>query len=230
MTPRSDSGETYRLRWETLRRDWPVLLLLAASLAAGLTLYPSLPPTVPSHWNLRGEVDGTAPRLWAAVGLPALAAGIYMLMLLTPLVDPRRENYPRFAGAYRLIRLSLVAYLVGLHALVLLAASGRPVDVALAMRVAASLLFVVLGNILGQVRHNYFVGIRTPWTLASETVWIKTHRAAARAWVTAGLAGLAGAAAGPVAGFAILATALGGALAFSAAYSYVLFRREQARS
>lgn len=220
-------GETYRLRWRNLREDWPALLLLAASLAAGLILYPSLPPLVPSHWNIHGEVDRHSSRLWAALGLPAVTAALYALMLLTPLVDPRRSNYPRFAGAYRLIRLSLVAYLVGLHALLLLAATGRPVDVTAAVRVATSLLFVVLGNVLGQVRPNYFVGIRTPWTLASERVWVKTHRAAARAWVAGGLVELAGAAAEPVTGFAILLAALGGATLFSVIYSYAAFRREE---
>ncbi len=183
---------------------------------------------MPSHWNLHGQVDAYGSRVWAALGVPLVAAALYVLMLLTPLVDPRRENYARFAGAYRLVRLSLVAFLVGVHAIVLSAGLGRPVNVALAVQVGVSLLLVLIGNVMGQLRHNYFVGIRTPWTLASEGVWTKTHRAAGRLWVAAGLIGLAGAAAGPVAGIAILLTALGATLVHNFVYSYLLFRREQA--
>lgn len=229
MKERADKDKGYRLGWDVLRRDWPALLLLAGSLAAGLALYPSLPERVPSHWNLHGQVDAFRSRLWGAFGAPLVAAAVYILMLITPLVDPRRENYARFAGAYRLVRLSVVAFLVGIHAIVLLAGLGRPVNVAFTVQIAISLLFVILGNVMGQVRHNYFVGIRTPWTLASEAVWTKTHRASGRVWVAAGLIGLAGAATGPVAGFAILMTALGAALSYSFAYSYVLFRREKRR-
>lgn len=228
MTGPGGMDRGYRLGWDVLRRDWPVLLLLAVSLAAGLALYPSLPERVPSHWNLRGEVDAYGSRLWAAFGPPLLGAAVYFLMLVAPLVDPRRENYARFAGTYRLVRLAIVSFLVGLHAIVLLAGTGRPVNVAFTMQVGVSLLFILLGNVMGQVRHNYFVGIRTPWTLASEAVWVRTHRAAARAWVAAGVVGLAGAAAGPAAGYVIFMAALGAALIYSIVYSYVLFRREQA--
>ena len=218
----------YRVSTGTILADWPVLLLLLASLLAGVLLYPRLPEQVPSHWNLAGQVDRYGPRTWGAFGPPLLAAGIYALMLLVPLVDPRRENYRRFAGAYRVLRLTLVAFLVGLHAVTLLAAVGQPVRIDLWVPAAVSLLFIVLGNLMGQIRHNYFVGIRTPWTLASERVWQKTHRAASYAFVLAGLAGLLGLCFGPAVRSALLFGALGGAVLFATGYSYLVYRREEA--
>ncbi len=222
---RIDNLESYSVIRE-IRRDWLIFLLIGASLLAGSYLYPSLPDRVPSHWNIRGEVDGYSSRFWGAFAMPIMAFGIYFLMVLAPLIDPRRENYVKFSGPYRLIRLALATFFVAIHAIVLAAALGRPVNVPFLMQVGISLLFIMLGNVMGQLRHNYFVGIRTPWTLASEEVWVRTHRVAAKVWVAAGLVGMAGALAGPVAGFIILMAALGVTVVFSMAYSYLLFRRK----
>lgn len=220
------TGKNYGLTLDTIRADWPLLLLALGSLIIALILYPQLPDRVPSHWNIRGEVDSYLPKFWGVLGVPVLSIwGTYLFMLLAPLVDPKRENYARFGGAYRLLRGGIVSFLVALHVIVLAAALGHDVRVGTLVQVGVSLLIALIGNVMGQVRHNYFVGIRTPWTLASEEVWRRTHRASARVWVAAGLAGLAGALAGPVAGFWILMTALGGAALFSVVYSLVLYRR-----
>ncbi|WP_083774340.1 SdpI family protein [Ammonifex degensii] len=109
-------------------------------------------------------------------------------MLVTPLIDPRRRNYARFAGAYRLLRWSFVLFMAGVYSVWMAAALGYPVDIGLAVKMGISLLFLAIGNVMGQVRHNYFVGIKTPWTLASEEVWQRTHRLAAKVWVLGSLA------------------------------------------
>ena len=218
----------YVLTTATFVADWPALLLLLLSLAAGLFLYPRLPARVPSHWNLAGQVDGYASRPWGAVGIPLLSTGIYLLMLVVPLIDPKRENYRRFMGTYRVLRLMLVVFFVALHAVVLAAALGSPVRTDLLVPAGVSLLFIVLGNLLGQVRHNYFVGIRTPWTLASETVWQQTHRVAAYAFVLAGLAGLVGLLFPAAVRAVFLFGGLAGAVGYSVVYSYLAFAREAA--
>jgi len=208
-----------------LSSEWPLLLLIIGSLAAGAALYPHLPERVPSHWNFRGEVDGYSSRFWGAFGIPLMTAGIYVMMLVLPLIDPRRQNYQKFAGVYRLFRAVMVIFMTGLYAVVLLSALGHQIAVDRITMAGISLLFVVLGNFMGQIRHNYFVGIKTPWTLADEQVWQKTHRLGGRLWVAAGLVGLAASLIGGAAGGIILAVSLGTATIIPVVYSFLVFRR-----
>jgi uncharacterized membrane protein len=197
---------------------------MAGLIIAGFILYPMLPEQVPSHWNWQGEVDSYASRAFGAFFAPLLAVGLYLLMLVVPLIDPRRDNYVRFAGVYRLMRWSFVLFFAGLYAVTVGVALGYNLDAGLLVKAGVALLFTLLGNIMGQLKHNYFVGIKTPWTLASEEVWQRTHRLGAKVWVLGGLICLV---LSPV-------RALWGAYAFLACivlmalvpivYSYVVFR------
>ncbi|MDD4238212.1 MAG: SdpI family protein [Desulfotomaculaceae bacterium] len=205
--------------------EWPLWLLIVAALVLGVVVYPQLPEQVASHWNYRGEVDGYSSRCWGAFGIPLLTAGIYLGMLLVPLIDPRRQNYEKFAGAYRVIKAVLVIFMTGIHLIVILSALGFQVPVDKAVMTGMSLLILIIGNYMGQFRHNYFVGIKTPWTLASEEVWQKTHRLGGRLWVAAGILGLAGTLLGGPAGGLVLALALALAVIVPFVYSYLEFRR-----
>ncbi|WP_207955780.1 SdpI family protein [Rubrobacter marinus] len=108
--------------------------------------------------------------------LPLVTLGVYLAMLLLPRIDPRREAYALFEGAYGIIRLSTVAFLALVHGLVLLWVRGVEPDVAVVVPVLVGGLLVVIGNLLGKIRPNWLVGIKTPWTLASKRSWVKTHR------------------------------------------------------
>jgi len=176
---------------KNIKQDWPVLFFILATLAAGLLLYPRLPDMMPGHWNIKGQIDGWVSKPFGVLFFPLLNLGLYPLMLLLPRIDPRRENYRRFAGVYRLIRLFLHVFLALLYIVTLLAALGYTLRVDAIVKFAVSLLILVLGNYMGKIKHNYFVGIKTPWTLASEEVWYKTHRFAAPLWVGAGILGMA---------------------------------------
>lgn len=208
-----------------LAADWPAVLLILGGLIAGVLLYPHLPDRVPSHWNIRGEVDAYSSKFWSAFGIPLMTAGIYVMMLVLPALDPRKQNYARFAGAYRLLKLILAAFFSGVYLLVVTSALGYPIPVDRAMQFGVSLLILLLGNLMGQLRHNYFVGIKTPWTLASETVWQKTHRFGGRVWVTAGFTGILGSLIGGSIGVALLIAALAAAGLVPIVYSYLAFRK-----
>ena len=181
----------YRLGWDTVKQDWPLWIFMAGFLAAGFILYPMLPEQVPSHWNVKGEVDRYSSRAFGAFFAPLLTVGIYLLMLVTPILDPRRANYTRFIGAYRFLRWGLVLFMGGLYVVTILVALGYELDVSLIVKAGVAVLFIIIGNFMGQFRHNYFVGIKTPWTLASEEVWQKTHRMAGKIWVVIGFLQLA---------------------------------------
>jgi uncharacterized membrane protein len=154
-------------------------------------LYPHLPEQVPSHWNLKGEVDSYTTRTLGAFLMPVLAIILYLTMILVSVIDPRRENYVRFKNAYRLMRWIMVLFLGGLYVLTMLFSLGYDINIGLIVKAGVALLLAVIGNFMGQFRHNYFVGIKTPWTLANEKVWNQTHRFGGRIWVAGGLVCLA---------------------------------------
>lgn len=221
---KSKSADGYRLNWSTLKGDWPLWVWLAGMLIAGFLIYPHLPDRVPSHWNFRGEVDAYSSRLFGAFFAPLLSTGIYILLVVVPLLDPRRENYSRFAGAYRFLRWGLVFFMSALYAVTVLNAFGYGVDVGFVVKVLVGVLFILIGNFMGQFRHNYFVGIRTPWTLANEAVWQRTHRLAAKVWVAGGIICLGVAPVQNIWGVCIFFAAIGVMAVLPVAYSYYLFR------
>ncbi|HHV63206.1 MAG TPA: DUF1648 domain-containing protein [Firmicutes bacterium] len=221
----SNRENGYGLKWETLRQDWPLWVWMAGLLVAGLFLYPILPERVPSHWNIRGEVDAYSSRAFGAFFAPLLNIGLYLLMLVLPLVDPRRENYARFAGAYRLLRWGIVLFGSGLYLVTILSALGYRVNVALGVKALVAILFILIGNFMGQLRHNYFVGIKTPWTLANEEVWRRTHRMAGPLWVVAGFLELALSPVQALWGSFLFFTLTAIMVVVPIVYSYLAFRR-----
>lgn len=169
-----------------IRKDWLSLLLIFAGFGLGLYFYPVLPERVPSHWNLYGQVDGYSSRFFGAFGLPIINAVMYLVFIATPYLDPKRSNYKSFEGSYRMLRMVLHIFMTGLQLVILAVALGYPVNVAAMVKAGISVIFILIGNVMGRFRFNYFVGVKTPWTLANEEVWRKTHRIAAPVWVAGG--------------------------------------------
>jgi len=209
----------------TDRVIWLVLLAAAAATAA---VYPRLPEQMIIHWDAAGRPDDWAHKSFAAWMPIGTAAALALLMRFLPALDPRGENYRRFSGAFDLIRLATVLFMVGVHVLVILAGLGVPVAMDRIMPVAVGLLLVLLGNVMGQVRHNYFVGIRTPWTLADEEVWRRTHRMGGRLFVLGGLAIAAGGLVGGPWLVAAILTSLTVAGLGPVVYSYWIWRQGKA--
>lgn len=193
----------YRVDAATLRGDWPLLVLLAADIVYGLLMWPSMPEIVPTHWGISGEADGYGPAWIIALGLPATALATYALLLFLPLIDPRRRNYALFEDTVRFLRWLLVLSTIGLHVVLVRVALGADIDVDFVIRLGVALLFTLLGNRMGRMRQNFFIGIRVPWTLSNEEVWNRTHRFAGRLWVVGGLAMIAAAFLPPPAGVAV---------------------------
>ncbi len=215
---------TYRVDRRTLAGDWPILLLLALDVAFALWALPRMPERVPVHWNLWGEVDGYGPG-WINALLPAaISVAMYAGMLLAPLIDPKRANYALFPDTMRVVRWTLTGLFVAMHFVLVLSGLGYPVDVPFVIRLALPVMVMVLGNSLGRVRHNYFVGFKLPWTLASEEIWVRTHRLAARWWVAGGLVQLAAAFLPSAWGFAVFMTVFAVITVGPSLYAYQLFK------
>ncbi|MBK9375341.1 MAG: SdpI family protein [Holophagales bacterium] len=215
----------YRVDRALLKGDAPLLAILLADLAFGLWVLPRLPEKVPVHWNLAGEADRFGPAWQNALLLPALAFSLWAVLLFLPLADPLRKNYPRFPATLKLFRWLVPLLVVGLQVLVALSQLGVPLDPGQGGRAILAVVFVILGNSMGKLRHNWFVGIRTPWTIASEEVWTRTHRLAAPIWVAGGIVQLFAAFVPGVAGEALYAAPLAAMILVPVVYSFVVYRR-----
>ncbi len=211
------------------KSKWDGLALAALAAAALVTLwaYPQLPSPMPTHWNAAGQPDGYSSRLVGAWLLPGITVLLYALLLALPRLDPRRTNIERFEGTYALFRVGLVIFFSVLQLVILyIAISGQDELMTLFMPLSIGLLFILIGNYLPRVRSNWFIGIRTPWTLSSEHVWRATHRVGGRLFMLAGALMLFVPLV-PVAWriWLIVAMALLGGL-LPVAYSFWLFREE----
>lgn len=164
--------------------------LIAAVTAATLVAYPHLPNTVPMHWDAHGQVNGWGPKWSLFVIDPGIMAGILLLFSVLPWLSPRQFEVDSFRSTYLYIMVVILAIVAYVHALILAASLSWVVDVSRAIMGGVSLLIALLGNVLGKVRRNFYVGVRTPWTIANEHVWNATHRFAAKTFFAGGLAGL----------------------------------------
>ena len=158
------------------KTEWAIWGVCALSFAVTLALLPLLPARIPVHWNVDGQIDGWAARPGAFFG-PAMGLGLSLLMKFLPYIDPRRRSYEKFGRAYDAFRLALALFVLILQGVTLYAAFYPDgLDVSRIIAACVGALLCVAGNYMPKFRHNYFCGIRTPWTLASETCWRRTHR------------------------------------------------------
>lgn len=202
-----------------------VLALIAAAFAATLVFWPQLPERVPIHFNMDGDVDGWTTK---GVGLflnPLLMLAIFALFEVLPHASPRGYEISANTRAYAAIELVTIAFMLAVQGFILATALGRRVPVGALAPFAVGVLLVVIGNYLGKVSRNFFVGIRTPWTLANEDVWYRTHRLGGRLFVIAGLLVMIAAPFGGRAAVVMMLTVVGAVAAITIAYSWIIYRR-----
>lgn len=218
------------MKWNW-RTEWPHILLLAAFFVLAVANWSAVPDRMPVHFGLNGQPDRFGGRFEGLLALPLLGVFIYGLMLALPRVDPGRANYASFLPAYNTVRVAVLATILATYAQ-MLADLRHPghAEPNRFLAVGLGVLFVVLGNAMGKLRPNWFIGVRTPWTLSSKLSWTKTHRLAGWLFLALGLlmivTGGLGAAWALIAGF-------GGLLVVSAAlaiYSYGVWRTDPEKS
>jgi uncharacterized membrane protein len=215
----SQSPVTFDWRFEL-----PQLLVLAATWIAAAVSWPTAPDRIPVHWNIEGEIDRHGGKLEGLLLLPLLCLVFYLLLYFLPRIDPGRANYPQFKTAYGVIRLAVMLVFGAITAMMHLTMRGVAVDVGRMLPLVLGVMFLLLGGVLGKVRPNWFVGVRTPWTLSSKTAWVRTHRIGGGAFMLAGLVVIAASLLSARAAFFALITTLPGVALGLVAYSYFAWR------
>lgn len=209
--------------------------LCVANVVAHALLLPSLPDSIPSHWNAQGMVDGTVPKL-ADLALSFLPVAVLLLFVVVPKIEPRQESYQRMARFYQGFALIFTLFMILITWCGILTAAGilsEGVAVNGLVFAGCGLIFIYIGNYLPRVRQNYTMGVKTPWTLASKAVWEKTQRASGRAFVALGVLSIVLAALGfvapeeaLVAGVLVFLAAVIGVAVWCMLYSWLLWKRE----
>lgn len=215
------------MKTKKLTQELMFIVLHGAPFIYLLIMYDSLPDLVPTHFNIHGEADDYSKRETLVWILAALNGIGYLLFLVIPFIDPKKFATTHEKIYFR-IRLGMTFLLVGLSMLMVYLANGDALKGIMAIGVFFVLICLFLGNYLQAVKTNYFIGIRTPWTLSSENVWRKTHLVTGRILFYGGILSipvlfLVPANLAPVGSVAVL---LGGSL-FGVVYSYLLYRNEK---
>lgn len=213
-----------------MRKIIPGLVALAAALAFGIWAMPGLPQQVASHWGLSGEPDGWSSKETLVFLLPLVGAAVALVLAFVPRIDPRRESYELHGATYWTIANATLVVLAAVHVAIVGFNLGWPVRITQVACIAAGGLFILIGNLMTRMRPNWFMGIRTPWTLSSDTVWRKTHRVGGYAFVLAGALVVAMGFVRPAWFLGVLMAAAMTAAIVPVVYSYIAWRGEQERA
>ena len=199
--------------------------IIAASFLLSILAYPYLPEMVASHWNAKGEVDGYLPKFWGAFLLPLLMVVLYLLFLAIPRIDPLKENIMQFVKYYYGFIVVMMLFMLIVHAQVILWSLGSAISPNTILPLSIGVLFIYIGVLLGKAKRNWFIGIRTPWTLSSDAVWDKTHKIGGRLFILAGVISIVGTLLPEYAFLFILLPILTVAF-YTIVYSYLAYQNE----
>ena len=167
------------------------MMIIVAQLIVGVYLYPQMEERVAIHWGLSGDADGYGSKFLGLFLAPIISAVIFPLFLVLPRIDPSR-GIQRFRGGYDWFVLGFVAFMAYVHGVTLAWNLGLRLDMMRMLAPALGVMFYGIGALMGRSRLNWFVGIRTPWTLSDERVWDATHELGGRLFKACGVLALVG--------------------------------------
>jgi uncharacterized membrane protein len=204
-----------------------VLVLIIGATIAGLLVWNQLPDQMASHWNLNDQVDDYMPKFWGVFMIPLVTLGMFVLFLVIPNIDPLKANIAQFRGTFNLFITFIIGFMVYIYALTLRwNLDYTNLGIGKAMLPAMGILFFIIGFVLRKAKRNFFIGIRTPWTLSSDHVWEKTHRLGATLFMISGVLAVIGGFFGGMVAFGSIIIPILGVTVFLVVYSYVLYQQE----
>jgi uncharacterized membrane protein len=203
------------------------LILIALALLAGMALWNQLPDQMASHWDSNDQVNGYVSKFWGVFLMPLITLGMLVLFLVLPGMDPLKANIAQFRESFNLFIVLIVAFMLYTHGLTLAWSLGyQDFKMSAAMLPFMGVLFIAIGSMLRKAKRNFFIGIRTPWTLSSDSVWNKTHQLGSVLFMVSGAMTIVGGFFGGMTAFWLMFAPLIGSSLFLVVYSYVLYRGE----
>jgi uncharacterized membrane protein len=202
------------------------LVIILLPFLFGSFVYEKMPEQMASHWNVNDEVDGYMSRFWGVFMMPLTSAFILALFLLLPNIDPLKENILAFRKEFNLFILITLIFLAYIWLLTILWNLGyTSFKMGSAILPALGFLFFVIGYVIRKAKRNWFIGIRTPWTLSSDAVWAEIHRIGGTLFMLSGFFAIMGVFFGAYGVWFTLVPLLSSTL-FLYVYSYILYQRE----
>jgi len=203
-----------------------IFIIILISFGIGIYFYPQFPDRVASHWNAQGQVDGYMSKFWGLFLLPIILLGMWLLFLVIPKIDPLKHNIEKFRKYFDAFIALVVLSLFYIYVLTILWNLGKTFDMGRAMMPAIGILFFYAGVLISHAKRNWFIGIRTPWTLSSDNVWDKTHKLGAKLFKIAGVIAFLGIFSQGAAIWLVLVPAIFFSL-YIIIYSYFEYKKEE---
>lgn len=210
---------------KTSRYFIAIVILVVLLFVVSAYFYPQLPDKLASHWNAAGQADGYSSKFWGLFLLPIIGVAVTLLLIFIPRLDPLKTNVEKFKGAYYGFIIAFLVFFFYLHMLTIIFNFGYTFNMTMLLTPAFAGLFYYLGTMVGKAKRNYFIGIRTPWTLASDSVWDKTHTLGGKLFKIAAVITLLGMFFGQYAIWFMLAPVILVSI-YTMVYSYLEFKKE----
>lgn len=202
------------------------LAIIVLAVLLGIIVYPYMPDQISSHWNASGEVNGHVGKFWGLFLLPLISLILFVIFLAIPKLDPLKSNIEIFRKEFDRFINVFTVFLFYIYSLTIMWNLGLRFNMSLMLVPALAALFYYLGILIGKAKRNWFIGIRTPWTLSSEKIWDRTHEVGGKLFRASGILMLSGLVFQSAAIYIIIGLALITAV-WSVVYSYVLWTRSR---
>jgi len=169
-----------------------IFLIIFLSFTLAFYFYSQMPDQMASHWNTKGEVDDHMSKFWGLFLMPLISLGMFLIFIFIPKIDPLKNNIKKFRKYFDWFIVLIIAFLFYIYLLSIYWNLGYQFNIGIMIIPAISILFYFIGVILKQSKRNWFIGIRTPWTLSSDIVWDKTHQLGSKLFKTSAIIALIG--------------------------------------
>lgn len=202
-----------------------ISIIILLSFALGIYLYPQMPEKMASHWDIQGKVDDYMPKFWGLFLMPIVSLGLFFLFILIPKIDPLKANIKKFRKYFDGFIILIILFLFYLELLIIFWNLGFRFNIPQVLAPALGMLFYCSGILIEKAKRNWFIGIRTPWTLSSDKVWEKTHKIGGKLFKIAGIIAFGGIFFPSCAFFLVLIPIILAAI-YTIIYSYFEYQKE----
>lgn len=204
------------------------LSIIAVMFVVSLYFYPMMPATIATHWNAEGIADGYSSTLTGIMIIPVMTLVLFLLFITLPRIDPLRTNVEKFMDVFDLFIVMLIGFFFYVQMLVIAWNIGAVVDMTRAIIPAFAVLFYFAGILTERSKRNWFIGLKTPWTMSDDRVWDDTNKLAGRLLKVCAAMSLIGLILPGIAFPLIIATALFAGL-YPIIFSYYDYKRIHAK-